>query len=75
MENDKLVDIILKRLDILESKIDANRVMAEQRAEIMGREIKEINQKLWFFAGIWAVIGGVVAAFGKKILESLFGAA
>lgn len=72
MENDKVVDIVLKRLDVLETKIDANRIASEVRAEMLNKDIKEINQKLWFFAGIWAVIGGVVAAFGKKIIEVIF---
>lgn len=74
MENDKLVDMILKRLDVLETKIDANRVAAEAKVEILSREVREINQKLWFFAGIWAVLGGVVAAFGKKVIEFVMGA-
>lgn len=71
--DDKLLDVILKRLDSLEDKIDKNRAERDAKLAVVVKDEDEIKRKLWFFAGIWAAIGGIVMNFGKKIFEQVVG--
>lgn len=71
--DDKLLDIILKRLDTLEDKIDRNKAERDEKLAVVVKDVDEIKRKLWFFAGVWSVIGGTLVAFGKKIFETLVG--
>lgn len=73
MENDKVLDIVLKRLDVLESKIDSNRKDIEVKVASINHDVSEINRKLWYFIGVWTVLGSILTIFGKRIIEFLSG--
>jgi len=60
---EKVVDIILKRLDNIEEK-----------QEVMYAEVKDIHKKIAYFAGFFAAAGAFGALAWNKIYIILFGA-